>query len=1244
MSVTNTKAKSVYNANGTTTEWNLGFTYDDTVSNVHIYIVDANDNETEVTSNYSIADGVLTYPTTASGLDPLAEGNKLIIVRDTPRTQDIELTSNGKLDGKVLEGGYDKLTLQVQELTEQVNRAVKIPVTEESADNFLDPITAITEAKKEALVEIAQATEPAEAAKDTAVAKAQVATEQATIATNAATSAKAAQVGAKIAEQNATAQAEKAENAVTAFVEGLGTARNAVIDLGTFDGKTGVTSSRIIEFDKKPIAVSLRFSDTNKKLWLNGTNSTVGIEVVDNTHCNIFYSIASADFVGQNAVKGPFVVQAIIQYALLDVAATETELGAVQLATKAEAEAGTNDTKAMTPLKTKYAIEANAKVKTLRNDVDDLGDQVAAIEGKIPAEATSANQLADKEFVTTITDELAADITALNADIQQINLIKWVQALPTTGETKYLYAVPRNEVDKDGKKIVALYLWDGTEWRGAGGTSIDPGISEGDGIKGDYCTTYGIIDAPNGILTNPSGMEVVLKQGVVLQLAGQDIKTTISGDMAHTITSTADCDLFYVSGTTSLMEVAEIVWSRIEPDNGQTGVLAWWNPNNKKWKFKSNDTGNVWAEAIATPIAHIHTNGTTVTRIDHIGYRILDDEVYALKSDLSLSRRPLGEVYFSQSSLATDNPGALPGWTGEYYENGKTLFPDLYSFVKAQSTRYVTKTEYDNILATYGECPKYVVDEVDGSLRLPKYANYIKMANSTEGITQKGAGLPTVKAIANTAAGVSVPFSKLPNYAKAVQNSVGYTLMTGGSISTDASLSYVENDASLNSSIYGASNTVQPAHTTLYPWISAYTAAIPASVAQAAEFQQALTNTSVNKMDKVQFWTPDNFVQLRNYSMELDWANTYTGSASSTEPFSATLDNTNKALTMPADGVLLGTHYGGIVSVNGNQIFPSTTDANITNSCFPLEVRKGDVVFMRARVGTALVPFKYQSGANNIVLGLNYYGKYATLEALNTASASILNNGQGQGRWALVGDDTNGYTRYYTKPTNNTFSAFEWAAGGADTYLGQEADYVVDRKLPTENDPSWYRVWKSGWLEQGGIISPSSAWSTINLLKPYANTQYIILAAVINGNTAAGVTIKNKTISSFAIYQNVEQNWEAKGQGKMQTSNENPPLTEDLYLVGQFNSWQKQDAYKFVWNAQQNLYTITNVTVPNGWMKISSTNDVYNYGPVTDGMVMGSGDTISVQETTGNWNFNTTTQNLNVKFSLANMTVYIGAS
>ena len=687
MSVTNTKAKSVYNANGTTTEWNLGFTYDDTVSNVHIYIVDANDNEAEVTSNYSIAEGVLTYPTTASGLDPLAEGNKLVIVRDTPRTQDIELTSNGKLDGKVLEGGYDKLTLQVQELTEQVNRAVKIPVTEDSADNFLDPITAITEAKKEALAEIAQATEPAETAKDTAVAKAQVATEQAAIATNAATSAKAAQAGAEQAEKKVSAQAEEMEGTIASWVKSVGAIRNAVIDLGTFDGNTSVTSSRVIEFDKAPIAVSLRFSDTNKKLWINGTNSTVGIEVVDDTHCNLFYSIASADFVGQNAVKGPFVVQAVIQYPLLNYAATEDILGAVKLATKAEAEAGTNDTKAMTPLKTKYAIEANATVKTLRNDVDDLGDQVSVIEGKIPQAASDSNQLADKAFVNaglktkqdTFTVGDGLQLTNKVLSLKAKELASGTDLNTITTEGRYFAGGSNNCLNKPAKVdafgLVVIRTASGYYQQtclpsnvlqnkvfvrtSANGTwsswvEIGSGGTESDGIKGDYCTSYGILEAPNGILTNPSGMQVTLKQGVVMQLAGQDIKTTVSGDMTQTLTSTADCDLFYVSGTTSLMEVAQIVWSRVEPDNGQAGVLAWWNPDNKKWKFKSNDTGNVWAEAVATPVAHIHTDGTTITRIDHIGYRVMDDEIYALKSDVAVALNERADKQLTNTNMLTN--------------------------------------------------------------------------------------------------------------------------------------------------------------------------------------------------------------------------------------------------------------------------------------------------------------------------------------------------------------------------------------------------------------------------------------------------------------------------------------------------------------------------------------------------------------------------------------------------------------
>ncbi len=202
----------------------------------------------------------------------------------------------------------------------------------------------------------------------------------------------------------------------------------------------------------------------------------------------------------------------------------------------------------------------------------------------------------------------------------------------------------------------------------------------------------------------------------------------------------------------------------------------------------------------------------------------------------------IGQLVWSQSSLAKDNPGCLPLWTGEYYTNASTLYPDFYAWVKSHPELCKTKAQYDEALSAYGECPYYVADEVAGSLRLPKLVNYIKSADETNGITQRKAGLPTVKAISNTAAGNIPDLASLPPYAKPVQNTNSYALMTGGSVTSATSLVYVENDASLNSSIYGASETVTPAHTTLYPWVCAYYLnAEPADTLQMQEQATGLT-------------------------------------------------------------------------------------------------------------------------------------------------------------------------------------------------------------------------------------------------------------------------------------------------------------------------------------------------------------------------------------------------------------------
>lgn len=188
----------------------------------------------------------------------------------------------------------------------------------------------------------------------------------------------------------------------------------------------------------------------------------------------------------------------------------------------------------------------------------------------------------------------------------------------------------------------------------------------------------------------------------------------------------------------------------------------------------------------------------------------------------------MGEVFWSQSPLASDNPGGVPLWTGAYYANASALYPDFYAWVKEHTELCTTKADYDARLAQYGEVPFYVVDEVEGSLRLPKLSNYIKNAGA-EGITQAEAGVP------NITGGFGGTWGTRETGAFARKSSISNFAYNGGAIIYDADL-----DASRSSPVYGKSDTVTPAHTTLYPWVCAFNSAIPVSIAQAAEFQGAL--------------------------------------------------------------------------------------------------------------------------------------------------------------------------------------------------------------------------------------------------------------------------------------------------------------------------------------------------------------------------------------------------------------------
>ena len=107
--------------------------------------------------------------------------------------------------------------------------------------------------------------------------------------------------------------------------------------------------------------------------------------------------------------------------------------------------------------------------------------------------------------------------------------------------------------------------------------------------------------------------------------------------------------------------------------------------------------------------------------------------------------------------------------------------------------------------------------------------------------------------------------------------------------------------------------------------------------------------------------------------------------------------------------------------------------------------------------------------------------------------------------------------------------------------LLESVDYVVESKLPTEEDPTWYRLYKSGWIEQGGrYVFSSSAYTQFNLLKEMANTNYSLIASFLDlasQNTSVhSVTVGSLTTKTFMAKSGVSSttnhffSWQVSGQ------------------------------------------------------------------------------------------------------------------
>ena len=189
----------------------------------------------------------------------------------------------------------------------------------------------------------------------------------------------------------------------------------------------------------------------------------------------------------------------------------------------------------------------------------------------------------------------------------------------------------------------------GAEWKdatgGGGGSSAD-----NNGLEGDYCSKYGIVDeTASGLPTQGTGNQIIIPAQLVMDVPGVSGLTTNASAITHDLVSTTDCEIFLAEG--AVIEATDVFFQTDEPEYGATGYAAWWNGT--EWKFKSNDTGNVWRAANAVRIAKcIFTDGA-LTRLCFTGCRVLDKQEWLPKNGITTTDTEFSYVIKTKNSGCT---------------------------------------------------------------------------------------------------------------------------------------------------------------------------------------------------------------------------------------------------------------------------------------------------------------------------------------------------------------------------------------------------------------------------------------------------------------------------------------------------------------------------------------------------------------------------------------------------------------
>jgi hypothetical protein len=125
-----TNKSGPYAGSGTTGPFTVGFRF---LDETHIRVIKTStagvDSDLTLTTDYTVA-GVGNDTGSVTLVSALATGEKLTIIRDVPFVQETDYQNNDAFPAESHENALDLLTMQTQQLKEEIDRSIKVPATD----------------------------------------------------------------------------------------------------------------------------------------------------------------------------------------------------------------------------------------------------------------------------------------------------------------------------------------------------------------------------------------------------------------------------------------------------------------------------------------------------------------------------------------------------------------------------------------------------------------------------------------------------------------------------------------------------------------------------------------------------------------------------------------------------------------------------------------------------------------------------------------------------------------------------------------------------------------------------------------------------------------------------------------------------------------------------------------------------------------------------------------------------------